>query len=55
MQAAQRLEEEPVAPTQLAAAILAAGGVVAPAAPQHLAVVVVSVCVAGAVGTVTAG
>lgn len=45
-----------VAPTQLAAAaILAAGGLVALAAPPSLAVPVVIVCVAGAVGAVAAG
>ncbi|OJZ69069.1 hypothetical protein BRW65_23940 [Mycobacterium paraffinicum] len=45
-----------VAPAQLAAAImLAAGGVVALAAPPHTALVVLIVCVAGAFGTVAAG
>ncbi len=44
-----------VAPTQLAAALmLAAGGVVAMLAP-HTALVVLLVCVIGAVGTVAAG
>jgi len=45
-----------LAPTQLAGAImLAAGGVVALAAPPHTALVVVIVCVAGAFGTLAAG
>jgi hypothetical protein len=45
-----------LAPTQLAAAImLAAGGVVALAASPHTALVVVIVCVVGALGTVAAG
>ena len=45
-----------LAPTQLAAAImLAAGGVVALAASPHTALVVVIVCVAGALGTLAAG
>ncbi|CQD07216.1 transmembrane protein [Mycobacterium europaeum] len=45
-----------MAPAQLAAAImLAAGGVVALAAPPHTALVVLIVCVAGAIGTVAAG
>ncbi|OCB22857.1 hypothetical protein A5675_21015 [Mycobacterium malmoense] len=45
-----------VAPAQLAAAImLAAGGVVALAAPPHTALVVLIVCVAGAIGTLAAG
>ncbi|MCV7075845.1 hypothetical protein [Mycobacterium szulgai] len=45
-----------VAPTQLAAAImLAAGGVVALATSPHAAVVVVIVCVAGALGTLATG
>ena len=45
-----------MAPTQLAAAImLAAGGVVALAASPHTALVVVIVCVAGALGTLAAG
>jgi hypothetical protein len=45
-----------LAPTQLAAAImLAAGGVVALAASPHTALVVVVVCVVGALGTLAAG
>jgi hypothetical protein len=45
-----------VAPTQLAAAVmLAAGGAVALAGPRRTAVVLVGICVAGAVGTVAAG
>ncbi|ORV18648.1 hypothetical protein [Mycobacterium celatum] len=45
-----------VAPTQLAAAvILAAGGAVALAGPRPAAVVLVGVCVLGALGTVAAG
>jgi hypothetical protein len=45
-----------MAPTQLAAAVmLAAGGVVALAASPHTALVVVIVCIAGAVGTLAAG
>lgn len=45
-----------VAPTQLAAAVmLAAGGAVALAGPRPAAVVLVGVCVVGAVGTVAAG
>ncbi|MDT5014006.1 MAG: hypothetical protein QOD39_166 [Mycobacterium sp.] len=45
-----------VAPTQLAAAVmLAAGGAVALSAPQGTALLVVVVCVVGAVGTVAAG
>ena len=45
-----------VAPTQLAAAVmLAAGGVVALAAPPHTGLLVVIVCVLGAIGTVAAG
>lgn len=45
-----------MAPTQLAAAVmLAAGGVVAVAAPGHTALMVVIVCIAGAVGTLAAG
>jgi len=45
-----------LAPTQLAAAImLAAGGVVALAASPHTGLVVVIVCVAGALGTLAAG
>lgn len=45
-----------VAPTQLAAAaMLAAGGGVALAAEPRISVVVLTVCVLGAVGTVAAG
>ena len=45
-----------LAPTQLAAAVmLTAGGVVALAASQHTALVVLIVCVAGALGTLAAG
>lgn len=45
-----------VAPTQLAAAaMLAAGGVVALAAEPRIAVVVLALCVLGAVGTVASG
>ncbi|AKN15655.1 hypothetical protein [Mycobacterium haemophilum] len=45
-----------MAPTQLAAAImLAAGGVVALAVAAHTALVVMAVCVAGAVGTLATG
>ncbi|GAY18652.1 hypothetical protein [Mycobacterium sp. shizuoka-1] len=45
-----------VAPTQLAAAVmLAAGGAAALAAPPRIALVVLIVCVLGAVGTVAAG
>jgi hypothetical protein len=45
-----------MAPTQLAAAVmLTAGGVVALAAAPHTALVVVIVCVAGALGTLAAG
>jgi hypothetical protein len=45
-----------VAPTQLAAAVmLAAGGTVALSAQPHTALLVVIVCVVGAVGTVAAG
>ncbi|MCV7224720.1 hypothetical protein [Mycolicibacterium komossense] len=45
-----------VAPTQLAAAVmLAAGGVVALATPMRTGLVVVIVCVLGALGTVAAG
>ncbi|OBH06535.1 hypothetical protein [Mycobacterium sp. E1747] len=45
-----------VAPAQLAASImLAAGGVVALAAPPHTALVVLIVCVVGAFGTLAAG
>jgi len=45
-----------VAPTQLAAAVmLTAGGVVALAARPHTGLVVVGVCVVGAISTVAAG
>jgi len=45
-----------MAPTQLAAAVmLAAGGAVALAASPHTALVVLIVCVAGALGTLAAG
>ncbi len=45
-----------MAPTQLAAAVmLAAGGAVALAASPHTALVVLIVCVAGAMGTLAAG
>jgi hypothetical protein len=45
-----------MAPTQLAAAVmLTAGGVVALAASPHTALVLVIVCVAGALGTLAAG
>jgi hypothetical protein len=45
-----------VAPTQLAAAVmLVAGGVVALARPPHTGLLVVIVCILGAVGTVAAG
>lgn len=45
-----------VAPTQFAAAaMLAAGGVVALSAPAQMGVLVLAVCVIGAVGTVAAG
>jgi hypothetical protein len=45
-----------LAPTQLAAAVmLTAGGVVALAASPHTALVVLIVCVAGALGTLGAG
>jgi hypothetical protein len=45
-----------MAPTQLAAAVmLTAGGVVALAAPAHTALVVLIVCVAGALGTLATG
>jgi hypothetical protein len=45
-----------MAPTQLAAAVmLTAGGVVALAAVPHTALVVLLVCVAGALGTLAAG
>lgn len=45
-----------VAPTQFAAAVmLAAGGAVALAAPTHIGVMMLVMCVVGAVGTVAAG
>ncbi|MCV7420656.1 hypothetical protein H7K45_08910 [Mycobacterium yunnanensis] len=45
-----------VVPTQFAAAVmLAAGGVVALAAPPHAGVLALVACVVGAVGTVAAG
>jgi hypothetical protein len=45
-----------MAPTQLAAAVmLAAGGLVALIAVPHTALVVVIVCIAGALGTLAAG
>jgi hypothetical protein len=45
-----------MAPTQLAAAVmLAAGGVVALAASPHTGLVVLIVCVAGALGTLATG
>jgi hypothetical protein len=45
-----------MAPTQLAAAVmLTAGGLVALVAAPHTALVVVIVCVAGALGTLAAG
>jgi hypothetical protein len=45
-----------VAPAQLAAAVmLAAGAAVALAAPQPLALALVSMCLVGAVGTMAAG
>lgn len=45
-----------VAPTQLAAAVmLAAGGTVALVAPARIGLLVLIVCVLGAVGTVAAG
>ncbi|ORV91957.1 hypothetical protein AWC11_09740 [Mycobacterium interjectum] len=45
-----------MAPTQLAAAVmLAAGGTVALAASPHTALVVLIVCVAGALGTLATG
>jgi hypothetical protein len=45
-----------MAPTQLAAAVmLAAGGAVALAASPHTALVLVIVCVTGALGTLAAG
>ncbi len=45
-----------IAPTQLAAAVmLAAGGAVALVASPHTALVVLIVCIAGALGTLAAG
>jgi hypothetical protein len=45
-----------VAPTQLAGAVmLAAGGAIAFAAPAHIGVLMLVMCVVGAVGTVAAG
>lgn len=45
-----------VAPTQLAAALmLGAGGVVALSAPSPTGLVILAVCIAGALGTVAAG
>ena len=45
-----------MAPTQLAAAVmLATGGVVALASPPHTALMLLMVCVAGAIGTLAAG
>ena len=45
-----------MAPTQFAAAVmLAAGGAVALAASPHTALVVVIVCIAGALGTLATG
>ncbi len=45
-----------MAPTQFAAAVmLAAGGVVALAASPHTALVVVIVCIVGALGTLASG
>jgi hypothetical protein len=54
--AGAELPTRSVAPTQLAAAVmLAAGGAVTLAAPGSGAVVLVGMCVAGAVGTIAAG
>jgi hypothetical protein len=54
--AATQLALRAMAPTQLAAAVmLAAGGMVALAASPHTALVVLIVCVAGAVGTLATG
>lgn len=54
--AASQLALRAMAPTQLAAAVmLAAGGVVALAASPNTALVVLIVCVAGALGTLAAG
>lgn len=51
-----RVAVRAMAPTQLAAAVmLTAGGVVALTAAPHTALVVLIVCVAGAVGTLAAG
>lgn len=45
-----------VAPTQLAGAVmLATGGAVALAAPTHVGVLLLVICVVGAVGTIAAG
>lgn len=53
---AMQLALRSMAPTQFAAAVmLAAGGVVALAASPHTAVVVVIVCIAGALGTLATG
>jgi hypothetical protein len=53
---ATQLALRAMAPTQLAAAVmLAAGGGVALAASPHTALVVVIVCIAGAIGTLAAG
>jgi hypothetical protein len=53
---ATQLALRAMAPTQLAVAVmLGAGGVVALAAPPHTALVVVIVCVVGALGTLAAG
>ncbi|BBX98945.1 hypothetical protein [Mycobacterium lacus] len=53
---ATQLALRAMAPTQLAAAVmLAAGGAVALAASPHTALVLVVVCVAGAIGTLAAG
>jgi len=54
--AATRLALRAMAPTQLAAAVmLTAGGVVALAASPHTALVLLIVCVAGALGTLATG
>jgi hypothetical protein len=54
--AATELALRAMAPTQLAAAVmLAAGGAVALAAAPHTALVVLIVCVAGALGTLATG
>jgi hypothetical protein len=53
---ATQLALRAMGPTQLAAAVmLAAGGVVALAAPPHTALSLLIVCVAGAIGTLAAG